>query len=708
MTKKDLIELMNSMTLEEKVGQLLQILPHYFNEDKHGSITGPLAYLRLTKEQIWNSGSVIGVSNAKDMIEIQTEYMNKGNKIPLMFMFDVIHGFRTIFPVPLGIACTWDMKCMEESSRIAAIEASLAGIHVSFSPMADLVRDPRWGRVMEGTGEDPYLNSLFSVAALKGYQGDFTQPYNIAACVKHFAAYGASEAGRDYNTVDVSDRTLREYYLPAYRAAVDAGCEMVMASFNTVHGIPSSGNQYLLRNILREEWGFEGVVISDWGSVGELISHGVAKDEKAATKLGMEAGVDIDMMTPCYIHNLCDLVREEKVDEKLLDEAVYRILKLKDKLGLFENPFRFADPQKAEETFVNQEFRKTAREIAAKSMVLLKNDGMLPLQKDKKVAIIGPHADNCNILGPWSAIGKAEETISLYRGICDKIGSENVRVEKGCDFSDTSEINFEKAIEAAKWADVVLLALGEEQNMSGEAASRAYITLPGVQEELANEIFKLKKPTTLVLMNGRPLEIGDLAEKASAILEAWFPGTEGGNAIADILYADVNPSGRLTMSIPRTIGQIPVYYNYYNTGRPWLTRYIDTKNEPLFPFGYGLSYTGYEYSNLQLDKTTMKAEDTIKARVWVKNTGERTGIETVQLYIRDMVGNTVRPVKELKGYQQITLEPGEEKQVIFDITVEMLKYHDFYNNYKAEAGDFCVMVGSNSADVMSMDFELID
>jgi beta-glucosidase len=711
----DIVKLLHSMTMDEKIGQLIQLLPFFYDSNKDGRITGPLNALKMDEDVIWRSGAVIGVTNAKDMIDIQRKYLERSkHQIPLLFMLDINHGFRTIFPIPLGIACSWDTGCMEQAARITAVEAALSGIHVNFSPMADLVRDPRWGRVMESTGEDPYLNGLFAAAAVKGYQGNLDEPYHIIACLKHFAGYGAVEGGREYNTVDMSEHTLREYYLPSYKAAVEAGCEMVMASFNTVHGIPVSGNRHLLRDILRKEWGFDGVIISDWASIEELITHGVAADGYEAAKLAIEAGVDIEMMTSNYINHLKELIDAGEVSQTLLDEAVLRILRLKDKFGLFENPYKAADAEKAEKTYVCDEFRSKAREIASKSMVLLKNDGILPFHREQRIAVIGPHADNGRILGSWRAMGKEEETVTIYSGICKKIGTHNVITERGCNLDGDDESGFGKAIRAAKSADVILLVLGEEQDMSGEAASRAFINLPGVQERLLDEILKLNKPVAVVLFNGRPLEIRTLAEKAPALLEAWFPGTEGGNAIADIIYGDVNPSGRLTMSFPYTVGQIPVYYNSFNTGRPALdlcrkdvSKYIDIPNEPLYPFGYGLSYTRFEYRGLKLSKAVMQKDDTLTASILVRNMGEVSGIETVQLYIRDMVGSTVRPLRELKAFRQIELKKGEEKRVEFEITEKLLMFHDYKGDYKAEAGEFLVMIGGNSIQVDSISFRLI-
>lgn len=716
--KVDILRLLDEMTLDEKIGQLTQLVPSFFMSDKKGEITGPLKELSLREEDLWRIGSVLGTDNAKDMLDIQKKFMEKQpHHIPLLFMADVIHGFRTVFPVPLAMGCTWDTDSAKLSARIAAKEAALSGIHVTFSPMVDLVRDPRWGRVVESTGEDPYLNSLFGKAFIEGYQGDMTEDYDIAACVKHFAAYGAPEGGREYNTVDMSERTLREYYLPSYKAAVEAGSELVMTSFNTVHGIPSTANSYLMRDILRKEWAFDGIIISDWAAIEELIAHGVAKDGKEAARKAIEAGVDIEMMSSNYINYLKELVEEGTVKEELIDEAVLRILKLKEKMGLFENPYGAADQNKAEEAYLCNEHRKSARKIAAQSMVLLKNENVLPLSKNQKVALIGPFSDSKDILGPWTVQGKLEEAVSLYQGIVKEIGTENILHARGCEITGKDESGFVSALEVAKASDSVIIAIGEDKLMSGEAGSRAFINIPGVQEKLVEEILALKKPTVVVLFNGRPLEMTHLSEIAPAILEAWFPGSEGGNAIADIIFGNVNPSARLTMSFPDTVGQIPVYYNSYNTGRPksagakdnrYLSQYLDIPNEPLYPFGYGLSYTTFEYGSIAIDKTTMTQNETISASITVKNTGKITGIETVQLYIRDIAGSTVRPLKELKGFRRVTLKPGEEKAVQFEITADMLKFHDFKCNFYAEPGCFMAMIGHDSSDTKAVRFELID
>jgi len=717
--KIDIKKILESMTLEEKIGQLIQIIPSFFNPKTTGEITGPLEDLGLKEKDIWQVGSVIGISGAKEAINIQKNYLEKSEKkIPLIFMADIIHGYRTIFPIPLGIGCTWDKDLAKEVARVSAKEASAAGIHVTFSPMVDLVRDARWGRVMESTGEDPYLNSLFARAFVKGYQGDdIKKDENIGACVKHFAAYGAPEGGREYNTVDISEGMLREYYFPSYKAAIEEGVKMVMTSFNPVNRIPSSGNTWLMRDILRNEWGFDGVTISDWGAIKELIAHGVAEDEKEAAEKAIKAGVDIEMMTGCYVKSLETLVEEGKISSEFIDEAVLRILKLKEELGLFENPFKGANEKKEAEIILCDEHRKSARNIAASSMVLLKNENVLPISKEvNKVAIIGPFADNHEILGGWSWQGKPEEAVSLKEGIINKIGSEKVIVSNGCGILDGNDYEIEKAVSEAEKADIIILALGEDSGMTGEGASRAFIKLPGRQEELAERILKLGKETIVVLFNGRPLEITKLYSKAPAILEAWFPGTEGGNAAADILFGDKYPKGRLSMSFPYTIGQIPIYYNAFNTGRPkpsdesneyrYSSQYLDIPNLPLLPFGFGLTYTTFEYSDFRISEKILTKDNTITVSVNVKNTGRRAGEEIVQLYIRDLSASVIRPIKELKGFKKIKLEAGEEKKVIFEIKEEMLRFYNDKMEFKSEKGMFNVMVGSNSRDLQVLSFEL--
>ncbi|QUH30794.1 glycoside hydrolase family 3 N-terminal domain-containing protein [Vallitalea guaymasensis] len=713
----DINELLKELSLSEKIGQLQQLASQFYIKDSEGELTGPLKDLGISEEKIWVSGSVLGVKDAEEARRIQDKYLDKSStKIPLLFMADIIHGYRTIFPIPLAIGCTWNLDNAVLCGQVSAKEAALSGVHVTFSPMVDLVRDPRWGRVMESTGEDTYLNSVFGKAFVEGYQGDLSSNYNIASCVKHFAAYGAVEAGREYNTVDLSDRQLKEYYLPSYKASIDEGAKMVMTSFNTIHGVPASGSKYLMQDILRDNFQFDGVVISDWGAVGELQVHGVAADDEEVAEKAISAGVDVEMMTSCYINNLENLVKEGRVQEELIDEAVLRILQLKKDLGLFSDPYRGMDGDKAKQMFMCNEHKEAVRKVARESIVLLKNDNVLPLSKDKKIAVIGPKGDSTDLLGGWSWQGRKEKITTLKENLINEIGNNLISYAKGCDVNGHDESGFEEAVNVAKEADVVILALGESSEMSGEGGSRAYIGLPGVQERLAEEILRLNKPTVVLLFSGRPLEITNLSKKAPAIIEAWFPGTEGGSAITEVLYGDFNPSGRLTTSFPYATGQIPVYYNSYNTGRPktantaetrYVSQFIDIPNEPLYPFGYGLSYTQFQYKDFTLSSDKMTKDDKITASVTVKNIGDRKGTETVQFYIRDLVGSTVRPVKELKGFKRIELEPQEESKVEFVITEEMLRYYNIDCELVSEPGDFHAMVGCNSADTYTKKFTLL-
>lgn len=706
--------LLSKMSLEEKIDQLIQLAADFYSE-KAEERTGPMADLELKESNIQNAGSILGVSGAKESIRIQKEYMaNHPLGIPTMFMADIIHGFRTIFPIPLALGSSWDMEAAECAAEISAREAAVSGVHVTFSPMVDLVRDPRWGRVMESTGEDPYLNGCFAKAFVRGYQGENLKEdsLRVASCVKHFAAYGAPEGGREYNTVNMSERELRESYLTGYQAALEAGAKLVMTSFNTVDGMPATGNRWLCREILRKELGFDGVLISDWGSVKELIPHGVAEDEKQAAELAVKAGVDIEMMTPCYVHSLQELVRDGAVKEQLLDEAVLRILELKNDLGLFENPYRGADVEKEKELILSPRHRKASREIAVKSMVLLKNDGILPLKKDEKVALVGPAARSKDILGAWSWKGQMEEAVSLAEG-AENITDYVIMGTEYFDYFSPSEKAVQEALELAKGADKVVLALGETEWMSGEAASRSDIRLPEAQIDLFQRLREQNKNIVITLYNGRPLDLTGL-EDAKAIVEAWFPGTEGGAALADILWGECNPSGKLSMSFPENCGQIPVYYNCNRTGRPYETapaekyvsKYLDVSNYAKYPFGFGLSYSEFVYRDFSLDQTELSPASVIEASVEVENKSGIAGEEIVQLYICDKVGQVVRPVKELKGFSKVRLEAGERKRVSFHINEAMLRYVHGDRSVSSDSGQFDVMVGPNSRDVMTLTFRL--
>lgn len=720
MNQRGLEKLLAEMTLEDKAAQMLQLVGSYFvGAEEDGEITGPMESLGISEDAVKQVGSELGLSGAAKLIAVQQHHMaNDKLAIPLLFMADIIHGYKTIFPIPLAIGCAWDVQLAEQSAAIAAKESAVSGLHVTFAPMVDLIRDPRWGRVMESTGEDPYLNSLYAAAFVRGFQGDdLTNDLNrVAACVKHFAAYGAGEGGREYNTVDLSEWQLREYYLPAYKAALDAGVELVMTSFNTVHGVPATGNKSLMRNLLRDEWGFEGVLISDWAAIMELIPHGIAEDEKEAALKAILAGVDIEMMTSCYVKFLPELVRSGEVDEALVDEAVMRILQLKNKLGLFENPLRGANPELEQQIVYCEEHRQVARQLASKSLVLLKNDNVLPLSTSQHIALIGPFADSKDILGSWSWRGAEGDIHTLEQVLKEKVSAANVKVAACEAVHVVTETELAQAIEVAKHADVIILALGESSEMSGEGGSRSDIRLPQAQLELVQAIHKLNKPMVTLLFNGRPLDLHGVIEEASAVVECWFPGSEGAFAISDVLYGDVNPSGRLSMSFPYALGQVPVYYNHFQTGRPikasepdnrYTSKYLDIPNEPLFPFGFGLSYTTFSYGELTISSDQLTKESSIEAKVTVTNTGSLAGEEVVQLYIRDISGEVVRPMKELKAFKKIKLAVGESQEVTFTITEEQLRYHHSDLSFSSDKGQFALFVGSNSRDVAERRFRLV-
>ncbi|MYL71689.1 beta-glucosidase BglX [Halobacillus litoralis] len=718
MAEHQLKNLLDQMTVEEKVGQLVQLATPFFKgASDRGEITGPMVHMNIDEEDIKRTGSVLGASGAKETINIQKVHMEESRLgIPLLFMSDIVHGFKTIFPVPLAIGCSWDMELAEKSASIAAREAAVAGVHVTFAPMVDLSREPRWGRVMESTGEDTFLNSQFARSFVRGFQGDLEKdPHKVASCVKHFAAYGAPEGGRDYNTVDMSEWQLRENYLPAYKAALDEGAQMVMTAFNILNGMPSTGNEPLMRGLLRDEWNFDGVLISDWGAVKELIPHGVAENEKQAAEKAMKAGVDVEMMTSCYVNHVEELIEEGTLEESLLDEAVLRILQLKQKLGLFDNPYRGASEQEEDTHILSTENRKASRELATKSMVLLKNEGTLPLQQDQKVALIGPFADNTDILGPWSWGGSADDTITVASGLSRYLNENQLLTSVGCGIETGTDEQMQAALQKAEQADSIVVALGEHSDMSGEAGCRADIRIPEVQLELLKKIKSLGKPVTAVLFNGRPLDLREVIENADAVIEAWYPGTEGGNALADILFGEVNPSAKLTMSMPYSVGQVPIYYNRYNTGRPkgapdaqerYVSQYLDIPNEPLFPFGFGMSYSRFDYDELTISSKQIRQDESLTVSIQVTNTGDYAGEEIVQLYVRDLVGEVVRPLKELKDFEKIYLHPGEQKDVHFTLTEEQLRYYHANMEHKSDAGEFEVFVGPNSRDVKSSSFSL--
>ncbi|WP_310601919.1 beta-glucosidase BglX [Anaerosporobacter sp.] len=733
MKQQELINLVKEMSLSEKVNQLLQVTSGFYTEE--AILTGPIRENGITEESVATAGTVIGLLGAEKYREVQDAYIEKHpHKIPLLFMLDVINGFRTIFPIPLGQGATFEPELSKRLAQIAAKESAVSGIHVTFAPMVDLVRDARWGRVMESTGEDGKLNSDFAKAMVEGFQGDDVgKQYSIGACVKHFAAYGAPTAGREYNTVELSENTLRCYYLPAYKAAIDAGVEMVMTSFNTLNGVPSTGNEWLMGDVLRDEMGFDGVLISDWAAIEELIYHGYAKNREQAGELAIKAGVDIDMMTGIYSKELLALIESGKVDESLVDESVLRILTLKNKLGLFENPYKDADPIKEKEVILCEEHRKVALEAAVKSFVLLENDGILPLKEGEKIAFIGPFVSEKEIYGAWSMMGREEDSVSIVDAFAKYkdcytmtfvqgapiLGAEEYKlIPKNCvkEVSKAEEDQMlAEAIEAAKGADKVILAIGEHRLMSGEAASRTDLLLPEVQQRLLRAVYEVNPNIAVVLFTGRPLDLREVSEKSKAILTVWMPGTEGGNAIANVLTGDFNPSGKLPMSFPYCVGQVPVHYNEYFTGRPfdkksgevmYRSNYRDVPNDPLYPFGYGLSYTTFAYSNLTLSKEEMTADEQITASVTLKNTGDCIGTETVQLYVRDCFGSVVRPRKELKDYQKVTLQVGEEQVISFSINEEMLTFCRADMSFGSEPGEFYVYIGADSSTEEYAAFEL--
>jgi beta-glucosidase len=708
------------MTLEEKIGQLNQ----YTGDN---AATGPVTINPNKQSEIKAGliGSMLNVLGTQHTRQYQELAMQSRLKIPLLFGQDVIHGYKTTFPLPLAEAASWDLDAMELSARIAATEASASGIHWTFAPMVDISRDPRWGRVMEGAGEDTYLGSKIAYARVKGFQGKLGDVNSVMACVKHFAAYGAAVGGRDYNSVDMSERMLWETYLPPFKAALDAGAATFMNSFNDLNGIPATGNKYLQRDILKGKWNFKGFVVSDWGSIGEMINHGYVKDSKEAALAAITAGSDMDMESNAYRYNLAQLVKEKKVPIALIDDAVKRILRKKFELGLFEDPYKYSNSEREQAALNNPEHRKAAREIAAKSIVLLKNEkSVLPISKQTKtIAFIGPLVkERKQNMGFWSVelpeVDYDKHVISQWEGLQNKVGNAaKLLYAKGCEIEGDNKDGFAEAIAVANQADVVILSIGERRDMSGEAKSRSNLRLPGVQEELIKAIQATGKPVVVLINAGRPLIFNWTADNVPAILYTWWLGSEAGNAIADVLFGDYNPSGKLPMSFPREEGQIPIYYNHFNTGRPaknenetnYVSAYTDLKNSPQFPFGYGLSYTTFEYSNLKLSKNKIKSTEKIIVTLNVTNAGKVSGEEVIQLYLRDKVGSVVRPIIELKDFQKIKLNAGETKTVKFSIDKEKLSFYNANLQWVAESGDFDVMIGSSSADIRLKDsFELMN
>lgn len=728
MLESKLKDLLNQMTLSEKIGQLIQLKGEYFFDDNDTETTGPTAELNISSESVYNIGSILNTLGANRVKQIQDKFMSKNRlHIPLLFMADIINGYRTIFQISLLQGCSWDLELIKSCAEIAAREATVSGAHINFSPMVDLVRDARWGRVLESTGgEDTYLGQVYAKAIVETYQ-----KYNLSSCIKHFAAYGAVESGRDYNSVDMSEKELQEFYFPAYKTAIDAGSDLVMSAFNTINSIPCTGNKWLMKDLLRNAWRFDGVIISDHSAIKELVYHGFAEDEKIAAYKAMEASIDIDMMTNVYEKNLKTLIEENRISMKQLDDAVLRILKLKNKLGLFENPYVNLDIEKENTVVLSKEFLDKSRELTSNTFVLLKNNNsILPLKKDANIALIGPYADNPAISGSWSFFNRKDNnTVTLKAGIENISSLKSIPIAKGCNILRQKEFNQilsadgeklvsipnepqlekeyrEKAIEVAKACDTIVLALGEHYRQSGEGGSRSDIELPRVQQDLVDELHKLGKPIVAILFSGRPLVIKELADKVDALIWVGFPGTQGGNSIADVLYGNVNPSGRLNMTFPQSVGQCPIYYNHYNTGRPhiansrFMSRYQDIPTEPYYPFGYGLSYSKFEYYDLHLSNNTIGINNPITVTLKVKNTSDIAGYEVIQLYIQDLVGSTVRPVKELKGFQKVYFNPQEEKEISFTINDDMLKFWNDKMEFVSEPGEFKVYVGRNSSDVL--------
>jgi len=710
-------ELMAKMTIDEKIAQTVQ-----FTAD--GTVTGPKGGDNFINEiKKGNVGSILNATGVKYTRELQKLNLeNSRLKIPLIFGYDVIHGYRTIFPITLGETASWDLDAVKNAAAIAAAEASASGVHWTFAPMVDIARDPRWGRVSEGSGEDTYLGSKMAYARVKGFQGDNLMALNtVLACTKHFAAYGAAEAGRDYNTVDMSERMLREVYLPPFKATIDAGVGTFMASFNEISGVPATGSKFLMRDILKGEWNFKGFVVTDYTGMNEMIPHGYAKDSLHAGELSMNAGIDMDMVGGIYMKNLKKLLNEGCVTEAQINDACKRVLEAKYDLGLFEDPYRYNDEKREKATIYKKEYLDAALNVANKSMVLLKNNNnVLPLKKEQKVAFVGPLvSDEWNIIGSWAATGDRNGyAVSVQEGV-NKIVPDKSKItfDKGVEIVDQRRDMMQKALENARKADIIVAVMGEFENMTGEASSRTVIDLPGIQKEFLAELKKLGKPVVLVLMNGRPLTLSWENENMDAILEAWYPGTMGGDAIAQTLYGINNPGGKLPITFPRTLGQVPIYYNHKNTGRPYLgttdkeqkykSRYIDSDNSPLYPFGYGLSYTTFDYSNLRLSSKSISMGGKVKISVDVANTGNYDGEEVVQLYVKDEVGSVTRPVRELKGFKKLLLKKGEKKTVEFELSTDDLRFYTIDMKFVAEPGDFEIYVGGNSDATLKDKFVLV-
>ncbi len=740
MKQKQILALLQDMSLTEKIGQMVQMVGMLYDAKEQGIITGPMmADMKVTEEDLKVAGSSLLLYGGEKLARIQKSYMeNQPHHIPQMFMYDVIHGMKTIFPVPLAQGASFDPVLARECASVAAKEAAAGGIHVAFSPMTDLVRDPRWGRVMESTGEDPYLNGLFAEAMVQGLQGDdMSREGKVCACVKHFAGYGGATGGRDYNTVEVSENSFRNEYLPAYEKGIKAGAGMVMTSFNTVNGVPATINQWLMKKVLREEMGFDGVLISDFAAIYETIAHGCSEDAKDAAHKAALAGVDIDMMTECYRSELIRLVEDGTIPEALIDESVLRILTLKNKLGLFEDPYKGMGAEKEAQMQLTEAHRALARKAAAQTFVLLKNEGgLLPLSTEKKIAFIGPYTDSKCLISTWAISGDVKDCVTIREAAEEVFDSTKTTYVQGSAFMPQGYVfegfdqagnvlpveymeaeraqMLQEAIEAAKQAEIVVMPIGEYYLQSGEATSRGDIRIPEPQLVLLREVAKVNANIVVVLFNGRPLDLREVEENAKAVLEVWLPGTEGGHAIVDALTGKVNPSGKLPMSFPYSVGQIPVYYNHLATGRPndpqkkerYLSKYLDIPNEPLYPFGYGLSYTEFTISDVILSSDRLTENGEITASVWIQNTGEREGSDVLQLYIRDVTASVARPVKELKGIEKVSLKPGEKKEISFRITEEMLRFVRADGSFGSEPGKFRVWISDNSNSGMYQEFDL--
>ncbi len=737
MKRTDLEALLNDMSLEEKIMELVQLPGQVYESD--AAITG-LSDNNIS-DRIKNlAGSTLGISGAEKIIKIQKEHVEKHpHHIPLLFMLDVIHGYKTVFPCPLGQGATFDPQVAEKGSSIQAKEAAADGIQVTFSPMADLVRDARWGRVVESTGEDPYLNGLMASSMVRGYQGDdISSQEHVASCVKHFAAYGASEAGRDYNNVELSEYALRDQYLPAYNEAISAGARMVMTSFNTLNGKPSTGNTWLMKDVLRDNMKFDGVLITDYGAIEEMVNWGFAEDLKEASKKAMDAGVDIDMCTKAYSDNLLELVTSGKISEKQLDDAVMRILSLKNDLGLFEDPYHGASAERFEKVNMTPENREAARDAVRKSLVLLENKNkVLPLNSEKnpKIAFIGPYADEKNMQSSWAITCNPETAVTIKEAANEAITDSELKFAEGCTMLDNNtvlgwgeykldsweeknEMLMTEAVKVAEWADTVIMCLGEHFLQSGESTSRASIRIPDVQMRLFNKIKESGKKIITLIFTGRPLELDEIASQSDAVLICWRPGTEGGHGIIDVLTGEYSPSGKLPMSFPWNVGQEPIYYNHFNTGRPkpaegptnFTTRYLDSPNKPRYSFGYGLTYSEFELSDQKLNKDELSYDnnDSITAEVTVKNVGDSEATQTIQLYIQDIAGSRVRPVRELKGFKKVTLSAGESDTVCFEITEKMLRFWTMNDRLESEPGKFKAFIGFDSTEEneVSFDFKL--